>query len=106
MPKLKIKCIFNENLQKEYKFLKICVKLWIIDKTECIKCEAIFSKGHGGKTDITQHINTKYHKIAVESEKGNSVTDYFVKKILAVINRYTQMKECGLFMCASITNVL
>jgi len=40
----------------------------------------IFSIEHGGKSDITQHIDTKRHKLAVESEKGNSVTDYFTKK--------------------------
>jgi len=80
MPKLRRKCVFNENLQKEYEFLKICVKPGSIDKIECIKCGAIFSIEHGGKSDITQHINTKRHKLAVESEKGNSVTNYFTKK--------------------------
>jgi len=78
------------------------VKPGIIDKIECIKCGVIFSIEHGGKSDLTQQINTKRHKFAVESEKGNSVTNYFIKKILAVINYHTQMKKRVLLMCASI----
>jgi hypothetical protein len=56
------------------------LKPGIIDKIECIKCGAILSIKHGGKSDITQHINIKRHKLAVEYEKGNSVTNYLTKK--------------------------
>jgi hypothetical protein len=83
------------------------VKPGIIDKIECIRCGAICSIEHGGKSDITQHINTKRHKLAGKSEKGNSVTNYFTKKkMLTVIIYHTQMKERRLVMCTRITIVL
>lgn len=47
----------------EYRFLKICIKPGVIDKTEC---GAIFSIGYGEKSNITQQINTKRHNLLRE----------------------------------------
>ena len=67
MPKRR--CKFNEELQKEFTFLK---KLKLDSEVECGYCGARFSVAHGGRADINQHIKTDRHQRAVLAKSCKS----------------------------------
>jgi len=56
----KHKCTLTDMLKKEYPFLAESDN----GKVLCTVCRAYFSKEHGGRSDITQHIAKKKHKEA------------------------------------------
>uniref|UniRef100_A0A2S2N9H4 HAT C-terminal dimerisation domain-containing protein n=1 Tax=Schizaphis graminum TaxID=13262 RepID=A0A2S2N9H4_SCHGA len=78
MPKRK--CVFNESLQNEFKFITKCQKIGQEDKVECTVCGGIFSIDHGGKSDINQHIKTNRHKLTSNAKKSQKVSDFFNTK--------------------------
>jgi hypothetical protein len=73
MPKRK--CIFNDQLQKEFEYIKR-------GRTEhdvtCTHCGSSFSIAHGGRSDINDHLLSEKHKRAIvgKSSKGN-LTNFF-----------------------------
>lgn len=72
MPKRK--CKFNDELQKEFPFVK--------KKSEydvrCDKCGADFSIAHSGRSDILKHIITEKHKRSVSAAaSSNALTKFF-----------------------------
>lgn len=73
-------CTFNDDLQKEFKFLKR-ESLSEASKLRCDICGARFSIAHGGRADITQHMHTKKHMDAAKSKCATpSVSEFFVKQ--------------------------
>lgn len=83
----KRKCVFNENLQKEYPFLKKTnVNQLNLDhsKVQCSLCHGVFSVEHGGKSDIKDHIKSKKHKDAITAKAvSQKVNDYFGNEKMA-----------------------
>uniref|UniRef100_A0A8C2HJN4 HAT C-terminal dimerisation domain-containing protein n=1 Tax=Cyprinus carpio TaxID=7962 RepID=A0A8C2HJN4_CYPCA len=81
LPKSKKRaCTFNDDLQKEFKFLKR-ESLSEASKLRCDICGARFSIAHGGRADITQHMHTKKHMDAAKSKCATpSVSEFFVKQ--------------------------
>lgn len=73
------KCILNNDLAKEFPFIK---KLKFDSDVRCDKCLASFSIANGGKADIVQHLKTEKHKksdIAASSSK--LMSDFLRSKI-------------------------
>jgi hypothetical protein len=78
MPPKRRKCVFNEELQQKYPYLK---STKISSEVQCFKCKGTFSIANSGKTDIENHIGTGKHKRAIAAEIGSSsMTSYFKKK--------------------------
>jgi hypothetical protein len=71
MPKRK--CTFNDDLQKEFAFLR---KTKLDSEVNCTQCNVTFSVSHGGRSDIKNHMKSGRHKKAVESlaSKGSYFT--------------------------------
>lgn len=68
-------CVFNSQLQEEFKFLK---KTKSDSDLHCNTCGSDFSIAHSGRTDIEAHIKSDKHKkgvIAASSSK--QLTDFF-----------------------------
>lgn len=73
MPKRK--CVFNDELQKEYPFIKKHCGDSIVF---CNKCMCSFSIAHGGKDDINQHLKTRKHKDAdISASSSKTMTRFF-----------------------------
>jgi len=85
--------LFTDVLKKKYKFLKLCELVGNEGRIECIYCGAIFSIDHGGKSDIKQHIGTKYHKLAVESSKSKKVNEFFGNKMYVAADKLRYINE-------------
>ena len=65
MPKRK--CNLTDILKKEYPFLAESDN----GKVLCTVCRAHFSREHGGRSDITQHIAKKKHKEAAATKSDS-----------------------------------
>ncbi|XP_074857908.1 uncharacterized protein LOC142017138 [Carettochelys insculpta] len=61
-------CSFNDDLQKQFKFLKKDSLFCDNSQVICQTCGAHFSIAHGGRNDITQHLQTKKHKRAEQTK--------------------------------------
>lgn len=86
MPKRK--CVLTEKLRTEYPFIVPCnCDGKVNEKVKCTQCNAIFSIQHGGRSDITQHIATKRHKLAENASVSSKVSDYFSKKAMGEMER-------------------
>lgn len=60
------KCVFNENLQKKYPFLVLCKSAPDnYSEVNCSLCNSRFSVGHGGNTDIQEHLKSRKHQNGV-----------------------------------------
>ncbi|XP_062538709.1 uncharacterized protein LOC134206983 [Armigeres subalbatus] len=55
-------CVFNEELQKEFKFVKLDTKFSDCTRVICTQFGGNFSVAHGGKSDISQHLRSQRHK--------------------------------------------
>jgi len=54
-----------------------------VSKNCCAELELpVFSIGHGGRSDIDNHLETKKHKPSVEAEMSSRVTHFFKALIL------------------------
>jgi len=74
MPKRK--CTFNEELQREFTFLK---KGKIDSEVQCTHCGGVtFSVAHGGRSDINDHIKSARHiqNVQAKSSKGLSLNQF------------------------------
>lgn len=69
-------CIFNQELQNEYPFLK---KVHVLDnRVKCLTCGSEFSVSHGGRADIKDHLKSSRHKNSLLASAGSSkLTSYF-----------------------------
>ena len=63
----KRKCRFNDDLQKEFRFIKFDRLGKDGTKVVCQQCNAHFCVSHGGRSDINQHLQSQKHK---EAEKA------------------------------------
>ena len=68
-------------LKKEYPFLAESDN----GKVLCTVCRAHFSKDHGGRSDITQHIVKKKHKEAVHAGDKFVELPFFAELIFSLI---------------------
>jgi hypothetical protein len=59
-------CSFNDNLQKEFKCIKLDKLCRDGTKVVCQHCNVHFSFPHGGRRNINQHLHSQKHK---DSEK-------------------------------------
>ena len=55
----KRKCTFNDDLQKEFKFIKFDRLRKDGTKVVCQQCNAHFSVSHGDRSDINQHLQSQ-----------------------------------------------
>jgi hypothetical protein len=86
MPKRK--CVLTEELRTKYPFIIPCNCDGKVDEeVKCTQCNAIFSIQYCGRSDITQHIATKRHKLAKNASVSSKVSDYFSKKTVAEMER-------------------
>jgi hypothetical protein len=70
----KRKCVFNVNLQQEYKFLK----LFNDSNNEhvyCTLCTGEFSGAHKGKGDIEDHVITAKHRSAINATASVNIRE-------------------------------
>ncbi|VVC38687.1 Hypothetical protein CINCED_3A021722 [Cinara cedri] len=67
MPKRR--CVFAPNLKSEFPFLKDADE---VGKVFCTICKSVFSKEHGGLSDIKQHTTkVKKHLLALSAASKN-----------------------------------
>ena len=75
----KRKCTFNNDLQKEFPFIKFDRLRKDGTKVVCQQCNANFSVSHGGRSDINQLLQSQKYK---EAEKAiafaGNISSYFV----------------------------
>ena len=74
-------CHFNENLQKEFPFIK---KQKHNDdfNVQCTTCQGTFSVSHGGRSDINDHLKSQKHKLASRASlQSGKVSNFFSKLI-------------------------
>jgi hypothetical protein len=79
MPKRK--CTFNEQLQKEYSYIK---KGKTDHDVTCIHCGTNFSVAHGGRSDIKDHIQSDRHRQAAKGKasKGKKILCFLIIKLI------------------------
>ena len=75
----KRKCTFNDDLRKEFKFIKFDRLRKDGTKVVCQQCNAHFSVSHGGRSDINQHLQSQKHKEAEKAmASAGNISSYFV----------------------------
>lgn len=74
----KRKCVFNDKLKAEYKFLKGVESS--AERVRCLTCNSEFSVEHKGRLDIEEHIKTDKHKRAVSAASSLNITSFFKGK--------------------------
>ena len=75
----KRKCTFNDDLQKEFKFIKLDGLGKDGTKVVCQHCNTHFSVSHGGRSDINQHLQIQKHKEAEKAmASAGNISSYFV----------------------------
>lgn len=72
----KRKCVFNNELQKEFPFIR---KTLGESDVRCSKCFACFSIANSGRANIKQHLESNKHKKAVLDSCTNKQTTTFVR---------------------------
>jgi hypothetical protein len=91
---LKRWCVFTENLEAQYPFLKEDQQ---VGKVLCSICKSQFSIQHGGHSDILQHTKKRKHATAAETKScSKKVTSYFTKETITGECKHTAAEE-GLF---------
>src|SRR5882757_2893349 len=79
MPKRK--CTLTDELEAEYPFLKPTNDLGF--DAICSICNCSFSVTHGGRSDVTDHIQTKKHKAGImATSSSQSMSGFFRKQEL------------------------
>lgn len=71
-------CKFNSELEKEFPFIK---KTKSDSDVRCLTCSTNFSVSHGGKSDISQHLKSEKHKLALSAASSSSTVSKFFKPI-------------------------
>lgn len=62
-------CKFNCELGKEYPYIK---KIKSDSDVHCLTCYINFSVSHNGKSDITQHLKSEKHKLALSAASSSN----------------------------------
>jgi hypothetical protein len=75
----KRKCVFNVNLQQEYKFFKLCNDS-DSEHVQCTLCNGVFSLAHKGRGDIEDHVKTVKHRSAINDTASANIRDFFKDK--------------------------
>jgi hypothetical protein len=75
----KRKCVFNVNLQQQYKFFKLCNDS-NNERVYCTLCTGEFSVAHKGKGDIEYHVKTAKHGSAINATASANIRDLFTAK--------------------------
>lgn len=74
----KRKCNFNEELKREFPFIKTTINSY---EVRCEKCLAHFSIANSERSDIVQHLKTKKHKNAdLVKSTSKALTDFLRSK--------------------------
>lgn len=79
-------CTFNDDLQKEFKFIKLDNSCSNKTKVVCQHCSVHFSVAHGGRSDIKQHLRSQKHQ---DAEK----TLVSVKNISSFMSRFGDIES-------------
>jgi hypothetical protein len=82
MPK---RCVFTERLGAEYPFLNEDQQQ--VGKVLCSVCKSQFSKEHGGRSYILQHVKIRKYAIAAETKSCS-------KKVMSSLTKETITDEC------------
>lgn len=86
------KCIFNENLQNEYSFIKPTSVAPHIVFCEICKCE--FDISNSGRSNIKNHIKKKKHQVALNAVvSSRRVNNFFKNNNLSTENLQLAAKE-------------
>jgi hypothetical protein len=72
----KRKCVFNVNLQQEYKFLKLCNDS-DSERVQCTLCNGVFSLAHKGRGDTEEHVKTVKQMSAINATASANIGDFF-----------------------------
>jgi hypothetical protein len=73
------KCVFNVNLQQEYKFLKLCNDS-DSERVQCTLYNGVFSLAHKGRGDIEDRVKTVKHRSAISATASANIRDFFKAK--------------------------
>ena len=75
----KHKCTYNDDLQKEFKFIKFDRLRKDGTKVVCQQCNTHFSVSHGGRSNINQHLQSQKHKEAEKAmASAGNIRSYFI----------------------------
>ena len=75
------KCSFNDDLQKEFKFIKLDKQCSDGTKVVCQLCNVRFSVAHGGRSDINQHLRSQKHKDAEKNQASvKHISSFMVRR--------------------------
>ena len=70
-------CKFNDDLRSEFPFIKKTKSDYMV---KCEKCNGEFSISHGGKNDISKHLETQKHKRYLNTAASSSKIQEFLRK--------------------------
>lgn len=70
-------CKFNDDLRSEFPFIKKTKSDYMV---KCEKCNGEFSISHGGKNDISKHLETQKHKRYLNTAASSSKIQEFFRK--------------------------
>lgn len=70
-------CKFNDDLRSEFPFIKKTKSDYMV---KCEKCNGEFSILHGGKNDISKHLETQKHKRYLNTAASSSKIQEFFRK--------------------------
>jgi glutaredoxin-related protein len=74
-------CSFNEDLQKEFKFITLYKLCSDERKVVCQHCNVHFSVAHGGRSDIKQHLRSQKHKDAEKTMASvKNISSFMVRR--------------------------
>ncbi|XP_036320408.1 uncharacterized protein LOC118734840 [Rhagoletis pomonella] len=84
------KCVFNEEMQNQYKFLK---KIHA-SEVQCLRCLAVFSIANGGKYDVLRHLQSRKHRNAdVAASTSKTVLNFVRMRTMDAQGRKTSINE-------------
>jgi hypothetical protein len=75
----KPKCVVSESLTKEFEFLKRGVNE---HSAFCSLFQTSFTVASGGRTSVSEHVETKRHKNAVVTQSSNTKVSTFFMSII------------------------
>jgi hypothetical protein len=90
----KCKCVVSESLLKEFEFLKRGVNE---HSTFCSLCQTSFTVASGGRTSVSEHVETKKRKSAVVTRSSNTNVFTFFKSIVPDKNDMATALQEGTF---------
>jgi hypothetical protein len=73
------KCVESESLLKEFEILKQGLSEL---SAFCSLCQTSFTVASGGRNSVSEHLATKRHKSAVDTQSSNTKVSTFFKSIV------------------------